>query len=32
MIKGFNPDYTFEQYQAMHQAFSIQDVMDRTVQ
>lgn len=30
MIKGFNPDYTFEDYQAMHQAFSIADVMSRT--
>ena len=30
MIKGFNPDYTFEQYQAMHMAFSIDDVMTRS--
>lgn len=30
MIKGFNPDYTFEQYQAMHMAFSIEDVMTRS--
>ena len=32
MVKAFNPDYTFEDYQAMHQAFSIADVMSRTVQ
>lgn len=31
MIKGFNPDYTFEQFQEMNLAFSIQDVMDRTI-
>lgn len=29
MIVGFNPDYTFEQYEAMHKAFSIEDVMNR---
>lgn len=29
MIKGFNPDYTFEQYAAMHAAFSIEDVISR---
>lgn len=32
MVKGFNPDYTFEEYQAMHQAFSIADVKSRTIQ
>lgn len=30
MIQGFNPDYTFEQYQQMHQQFSIEDVKNRT--
>lgn len=30
MIKGFNPDYTFEDYQAMHMAFSIEDVIKRS--
>ncbi len=32
MIVGFNPEYTFEEYQAMHAAFSIEDVKSRTVQ
>lgn len=32
MIVGFNPEYTFEEYQAMHMAFSIEDVKSRTVQ
>lgn len=31
MVKGFNPDYTFEDFQAMHLEFSIADVMARTV-
>ena len=30
MIIGFNPDYDFEQFKAVHQAFSIQDVMERS--
>ena len=29
MIIGLNPSYTFEKYQAMHQAFSIEDVKSR---
>ena len=29
MIIGLNPDYTFEKYEAMHQAFSIEDVKSR---
>lgn len=31
MIVGFNPDYTFEQYQTMHAAFSIEDVKTRSL-
>ena len=30
MILGLNPDYTFEKYEAMHQAFSIEDVKSRS--
>lgn len=29
MIIGLNPSYTFEKYEAMHQAFSIEDVKTR---
>ena len=32
MVKAFNPEYTFEDFQAMHQAFSIEDVKSRTIQ
>jgi ABC-type sugar transport system substrate-binding protein len=32
MIKGFNPDYTFEQFQEMHAAFSLEDVKKRANQ
>lgn len=32
MVKGLNPEYTFEDFQAMNQAFSIEDVKSRTVQ
>ena len=32
MVKGLNPEYTFEDFQAMNQAFSIEDVKSRTIQ
>lgn len=31
MIVGFNPKYTFEDFEAMHMAFSIEDVKSRTL-
>ena len=32
MIVGLNPGYTFEQYEAMHQAFSIEEVKSRSAE